>query len=84
MRPIVGITADLQMTTFGAWTEEAALVPTDYTRAVERTEEGVDPVAGIPVDPLDPPLGEAIEDELSGIQHGTSPDSVAGGHGRPR
>ena len=36
MRPIVGITTDIQLTTFGAWTEESALVPTDYTRAVER------------------------------------------------
>ena len=36
MRPIIGITSDIQMTTFGAWTEESALVPTDYTRAVER------------------------------------------------
>ena len=36
MRPIVGITSDVQMTTFGAWKEEAALVPTDYVRAVER------------------------------------------------
>jgi len=36
MRPIVGITTDVQLTTFGAWTEQSALVPTDYTRAVER------------------------------------------------
>src|SRR5438034_4342314 len=36
MRPIVGITTDIQLSTFGAWTEESALVPTDYTRAVER------------------------------------------------
>jgi putative glutamine amidotransferase len=36
MRPIVGITTDIQTTTFGAWTEEAALVPADYTRAVAR------------------------------------------------
>jgi gamma-glutamyl-gamma-aminobutyrate hydrolase PuuD len=36
MRPIIGISSDVQLTTFGAWTEESALVPTDYTRAVER------------------------------------------------
>src|SRR5207302_10308324 len=30
-------------------------------RAVERAEEGVDPVAGIAVDPLDAPLPEALE-----------------------
>jgi putative glutamine amidotransferase len=36
MRPIIGISSDVQLTTFGAWTEESALVPTDYTRAVEQ------------------------------------------------
>ena len=36
MRPIVGITTDLQTVTFGAWEEESALVPADYVRAVER------------------------------------------------
>ena len=35
MKPLIGITTDIQMSTFGAWTEESALVPTDYTRAVE-------------------------------------------------
>ncbi len=36
MRPIVGITTDIQLAAFGAWEEESALVPTDYVRAVER------------------------------------------------
>lgn len=35
MRPLIGITTDIQKATFGAWEEESALVPTDYTRAVE-------------------------------------------------
>jgi len=55
MRPIVGITADVQMTTFGAWTEETALVPTDYTRAVERA-------GGRAL--LVPPSDEGLEDIL--------------------
>src|SRR5205814_701116 len=34
--------------------------------AVERAEGGVDPVARVAVDPLDPPLGEPIEHEIGG------------------
>src|SRR5689334_20764186 len=55
MRPIVGITADIQVTTFGAWTEESALVPTDYTRAVERA-------GGRPL--LVPPSDDSVEETL--------------------
>ena len=46
MRPIVGITTDIQLTTFGAWTEESALVPPDYTRAAERAGGGFACAAG--------------------------------------
>ena len=55
MRPIVGITTDVQVTTFGAWTEESALVPTDYTRAVERA-------GGRPL--LVPPSEDGLEETL--------------------
>ena len=55
MRPIVGITTDLQTVIFGAWEEESALVPADYVRAVERA-------GGRPV--LIPPSGEGIEETL--------------------
>ena len=55
MRPIVGISADVQLTTFGAWTEESALVPTDYTRAVERA-------GGRPL--LVPPSDDGLEETL--------------------
>jgi gamma-glutamyl-gamma-aminobutyrate hydrolase PuuD len=55
MRPIVGITTDLQTVIFGAWEEESALVPADYVRAVSRA-------GGRPV--LIPPSGEGIEETL--------------------
>lgn len=61
MRPIVGITTDIQLTTFGAWTEESALVPTDYTRAVERAGG-----RALLVPPSDDGLEETLE-VLDGI-----------------
>ena len=47
MRPIVGITTDLQLTIFGAWEEESALVPQDYVRAVERASAGLGLTRGL-------------------------------------
>src|SRR5919204_2033964 len=35
MRPIIGITTYVTSATFENWTEESALVPADYVRAVE-------------------------------------------------
>jgi gamma-glutamyl-gamma-aminobutyrate hydrolase PuuD len=61
MRPIVGITTDIQLATFGAWTEESALVPADYTRAVERA--GGRPLL---VPPSDDGLAETL-DILDGL-----------------
>jgi putative glutamine amidotransferase len=55
MRPIIGISADVPLTTFGAWTEESALVPTDYTRAVERA-------GGRPL--VVPPSDDGLEETL--------------------
>src|SRR5438105_30602 len=55
MRPIVGITTDIQLAAFGAWEEESALVPTDYVRAVERA-------GGRPL--LVPPSDEGVEETL--------------------
>jgi putative glutamine amidotransferase len=36
MRPVIGITTYVEPASWGAWTLEAALVPYDYVRAVER------------------------------------------------
>jgi putative glutamine amidotransferase len=58
MRPLIGITADIQKVAFGAWVEESALVPTDYTRAVERA-------GGRPL--LVPPSDEGLEDTLDAL-----------------
>lgn len=55
MRPIVGITTYLTSATFENWTEESALVPADYVRAVERA-------GGRPV--LVPPSENGIEETL--------------------
>ncbi len=35
MRPLIGITAYAEEIRWGVWTEEAALVPLNYVRAVE-------------------------------------------------
>jgi gamma-glutamyl-gamma-aminobutyrate hydrolase PuuD len=55
MRPLIGITTDLAVVRFGAWEEESALVPADYTRAVERA-------GGRPL--LVPPSEEDVEGTL--------------------
>jgi len=55
MRPLIGITTDVQKAAFGAWEEESALVPTDYTRAVEVA-------GGRPL--LIPPSGDGLEETL--------------------
>jgi gamma-glutamyl-gamma-aminobutyrate hydrolase PuuD len=55
MRPLIGITADIQKAAFGAWVEESALVPTDYTRAVEAA-------GGRPL--LVPPSDDGLEETL--------------------
>ena len=57
MRPIVGITTYLVPASFGSWKEEAALVPADYLRAVERaggrallippSEDGLEETLGV-------------------------------------
>lgn len=55
MRPLIGITTDVARAAFGAWEEESALVPTDYTRAVERA-------GGRPL--LVPPSDDGLEETL--------------------
>jgi gamma-glutamyl-gamma-aminobutyrate hydrolase PuuD len=60
VRPIVGITTYLTSATFENWTEDSALVPADYVRAVERA-------GGRPL--LVPPSEEAIEETLDSV-HG--------------
>ncbi|MGB2874459.1 MAG: gamma-glutamyl-gamma-aminobutyrate hydrolase family protein [Gaiellaceae bacterium] len=55
MRPVVGITTYVTLTTFESWQEESALVPIDYVRAVERA-------GGRPL--LVPPSDEGIEETL--------------------
>jgi putative glutamine amidotransferase len=56
MRPLIGITTDIQKAAFGAWEEESALVPTDYTRAVETA-------GGRPL--LVPPSADGLEETLN-------------------
>jgi putative glutamine amidotransferase len=75
MRPIVGITTDVQLTSFGAWTEESALVPTDYTRAVERaggramlvppSDDGLVLSGGSDLDPAS--YGQELHPETKGV-----------------
>ena len=55
MRPIVGITTYLTSATFENWTEDSALVPADYVRAIERA-------GGRPM--LVPPSEDGIEETL--------------------
>jgi putative glutamine amidotransferase len=55
MRPLVGITTYITPVTYGSWEEDAALVPADYLRAVERA-------GGRPL--LVPPSDQAVEDTL--------------------
>ena len=55
MRPLVGITTYITPARFGGWEEESALVPADYTRAVERA-------GGRPL--LVPPREDGVEETL--------------------
>ena len=55
MRPLVGITTYVTPARFGGWEEESALVPADYTRAVERA-------GGRPL--LVPPSEDGVEETL--------------------
>jgi putative glutamine amidotransferase len=55
VRPIVGITTYLTSATFESWTEDSALVPADYVRAVERA-------GGRPM--LVPPSEDGIEETM--------------------
>jgi putative glutamine amidotransferase len=75
MRPIVGITTEIANASFGAWEEESALVPTDYTRAVERA-------GGRPL--LVPPSDDGVEetlDVLDGIVFSGGSDMDPGTYG---
>jgi putative glutamine amidotransferase len=56
MKPVVGITSYAEEVTWGAWVEEAALVPLSYVRAIERA-------GGRPF--VIPPSEGAIEETLS-------------------
>jgi putative glutamine amidotransferase len=56
MKPVVGITSYAEEVTWGAWVEEAALVPLSYVRAIERA-------GGRPL--VVPPSEGAIEETLS-------------------
>ena len=58
MRPIIGITTYITSATFGHWTEESALVPADYVRAVERA-------GGRPL--LVPPSEDGIDETLDAV-----------------
>jgi gamma-glutamyl-gamma-aminobutyrate hydrolase PuuD len=55
MKPLVGITTDITSARYGSWEEVSALVPADYTRAVERA-------GGRPL--LVPPSEDGIEETL--------------------
>jgi putative glutamine amidotransferase len=55
MRPLIGITTYITPARFGGWEEESALVPADYTRAVERA-------GGRPL--LVPPSEDGVEETL--------------------
>jgi putative glutamine amidotransferase len=58
VRPIIGITTYITSATFGHWTEESALVPADYVRAVERA-------GGRPL--LVPPIEDGVEETLDAV-----------------
>ena len=75
MRPIVGITTDIQLAAFGAWEEESALVPTDYVRAVERAGG-----RALLVPPSDDGIDETLE-VLDGIVFSGGSDLGPGTYG---
>jgi len=56
MKPVVGITSYAEEVTWGAWVEEAALVPLAYVRAIERA-------GGRPL--VVPPSEDSIEETLA-------------------
>ncbi len=58
MRPLVGITTYITPVEYGDWQEEAALVPADYLRAVERA-------GGRPL--LVPPSDDVVDDTLDAL-----------------
>ena len=58
MKPVIGITTYLTRATFGTWEEDAALVPADYVRAIERA-------GGRAL--LVPPSENAIEETLDAL-----------------
>jgi len=75
MRPIVGITTDIQLAAFGAWEEESALVPADYVRAVERAGG-----RALLVPPSDDGIEETLE-VLDGIVFSGGSDLGPGTYG---
>jgi putative glutamine amidotransferase len=58
MRPLIGITSYAEEIRWGVWTEEAALVPLAYVRAVE--EAGGRPL-------VVPPSGDGVEETLAAL-----------------
>jgi putative glutamine amidotransferase len=58
VRPLVGITTYITPVEYGDWQEEAALVPADYLRAVERA-------GGRPL--LVPPSDDVVDDTLDAL-----------------
>ena len=58
-RPLVGITTYVTPAQFGAWNEEAALVPGTYVSAVERS-------GGRPL--LVPPSEAAVDETLDALR----------------
>jgi putative glutamine amidotransferase len=56
MRPLIGITSYAEEIRWGVWTEEAALIPLSYVRAVEHA-------GGRPL--IVPPSDDALEETLS-------------------
>jgi gamma-glutamyl-gamma-aminobutyrate hydrolase PuuD len=58
MKPVIGITTYLTRARFGTWEEDAALVPADYVRAVERA-------GGRAL--LVPPSEDAVEETLDAL-----------------
>jgi gamma-glutamyl-gamma-aminobutyrate hydrolase PuuD len=87
-KPVVGITTYLVPAAWGAWNEEAALVPADYVRGVERAGGApllVPPGADLPatlevVDGLVFSGGSDLDPEL----YGASPHPATGGVVRER
>jgi gamma-glutamyl-gamma-aminobutyrate hydrolase PuuD len=78
MRPLIGITTELTTARYGAWEQEAALVPLDYVRGVERA-------GGRAV--LVPPSDDGLEETLAvldGIVFSGGPDLDPAEYGQER